>query len=82
MQKQRNPNAGKFVLPAGYKDLGWQKNSRNSEEVKQCCEQGHNSRTAEVRQREFDNSLYQFRCTDVVTICDACKIVWHTDMSD
>lgn len=82
MERPRNPNAGKWKLPDGYKDLGWQKHSGNSQEVKQCCEKGHNDYRNEKRQREFDNSLFQNRCTDVVKICDECKIVWHIDMSD
>ena len=82
MEKPRNPNAGKWKLPNGYKDLGWQKHAGNSEEVKQCCEKGHNDYRNEKHQREFDNSLFQNRCTDVVKICDECKIVWHIDMSD
>ena len=78
----RNPNANKFQLPTGYKDLGWQLHSGNSQEVKQCCEKGHNDMRTEPHIREFDNSLYQYRCTDVIKICDECKIAWHTDMSD
>jgi len=72
---QRNPNHNKWQLPKGYKDLGWQLHTGNSDEVKKCYELGHTK-------REFDNSLYTHRCTDVIYICDECKIVWHIDMSD
>lgn len=82
MERLRNPNAGKWKLPDGYKDLGWQKHPGNNEEVKQCCEKGHNNLMNETHQMEFDNSLFLNRCTDVVRICDECKIVWHIDMSD
>lgn len=74
MAFQRNPNANGFVKPSGYTDLGWQLNSTN-ENLKICRESNHKT-------REFDNSLYKYRCTDVITICDECKIVYHTDMSD
>lgn len=79
---KRNPNAGKFELPKGYKDLGWQLHAGNSVEVKNCIDKKHNDRTSAKHWREFDNSTYLYRCTDVVTICDECKIVFHTDMSD
>lgn len=72
---QRNPNANKFVLPQGYKDLGWQLHSGNSEIVKEIYDNN-------LKVREFDNSLYMYRCTDVVKICDEKKVVWHIDMSD
>lgn len=72
---ERNPNANKFICPNGYIDLGWQLHCGNSEQVKHCKHAGHKT-------REFDNSLYRFRCTDVITICDECKTVRHTDMSD
>jgi hypothetical protein len=70
----KNPNGGTFVLPQGYTDLGWQL-SINHPAVKTCVEAGH-------KRTKFDNSLYLHRCTDVVTICDSCKTVSHTDMSD
>ena len=35
-----------------------------------------------LKVREFDNSLYKYRCTDVVKICDEKKVVWYIDMSD
>ena len=72
---QRNPNANKFSLPKGYTDLGWQLHSGNNDQVKEAYEKGY-------KVREFDNSLYMHRCTDVVKICDELKIVWHIDMSD
>lgn len=70
---QHNPNANQFRRPAGYTDLGF--NPCNSPEVKACRDKGH-------KIREFDNSLYLYRCTDVVNICDECKMVWHIDCSD
>jgi len=75
MRTERNPNANKFKLLEGYRDLGWQLHSGNCKEIKECHEKGH-------KRREFDNSLYRYRCTDVVYICDECKIIWHIDMSD
>lgn len=71
---ERNPNAAKFVKPDGFRDLGWQL-APSTPELVTC-------RTEKHRTREFDNSLFRFRCTDVVTICDDCKTVYHTDMSD
>lgn len=82
MGLQKNPKAGKFILPAGYKDLGWQLHRGNSEEIANCVKLGHNDHRNENHWREFDNSMYLNRCTDVITICDTCKIVWHIDMSD
>ena len=75
MRLEKNPNAGKFVLPDGYTDLGYQVSSRNNTTVAAC-------RAAEHITREFDNSLYRYRCTDVITLCDECKTIRHTDMSD
>lgn len=69
----RNSNAGEFNKPVDYTDLGWQ--LWNHPKVKMCMEAKHKT-------REFDNSQYMNRCTDVVTICDECKYVYHTDMSD
>ena len=71
--RQPNPNANKWRLPDGYRDLGWQ--FQPDFEIVKCREAKHNH-------REFDNSLYMHRSTDVVTICDECKIAWHIDMSD
>lgn len=75
MKWQRNPDAEKFVMPAGYTSLGWQVDPRISPEKIACRNAGH-------RTREFDNSTFKHRCTDVITICDECKYVHHTDMSD
>jgi len=72
--RQRNPKANTFRKPNGYKDLGWQLNPDRSELV-ECRQQGHKT-------KEFDNSLFMYRCTDVITICDECQHVYHTDMSD
>ena len=75
MKAEHNPQANKWRHPDGYKNLGWQRHSGNSEEISKCHKLGHN-------RREFDNSLYKYRCTDIINICDECKIVWHIDMSD
>ena len=75
----RNPNANKFVLTTDYKDIGWQI-SLDNEDKKKCHELGHSIKDGQMH--EFDNSLFLWRCTDVITICDVCKIVYHTDMSD
>ena len=74
MKRDRNPNGGKFSLPKGYADLGWQL-SLGNENTKRCKDLGHKRRT-------FDNSLYLYRRTDVIYICDECKNVHHVDMSD
>ena len=74
MRAERNPNADKFMQPTGYTNLGWQLMG-NDTRLAACRAAGHKT-------REFDNSLYRYRCTDVVTICDECKHVYHTDMSD
>jgi len=78
---KRNPNAGKFNIPTGYKDLGWQLTEKNAE-FNECLKKGHNDRRKEMHWGEFDNSTYLCRGTDVITICDECKLIWHTDMSD
>jgi len=70
---ERNPYANTFSLPAGYKDLGWQLRGDDPSLVA-CRKAGHKT-------RKFDNSLFRCRCTDVITICDECKHVHHTDMS-
>ena len=75
MERRMNPNSGKFIKPTDFKDLGWQIHSGSSPDLAACIK-------AEHKRREFDNSLYMNRCTDVVTICDECKFVYHTDMSD
>lgn len=80
MKRIPNPNAGKFTLPEGYTDLGWQISPNNPAWHKCWKELGHSQKTGE--RTEFDNSLFLNRCTDMVTICHACKIVHHTDMSD
>ena len=73
MSSARNPQGGKWVLPAGYEDLGWQYAGR--EKIAACREAGH------VRTR-FDNSLYMNRGTDMIYICATCKNVHHVDSSD
>jgi len=74
-----NPNYNKFVKPDGYKDIGWQVNLDNLDK-KKCYESGHNMKDGQIT--EFDNSLFLWRCTDVIRLCSVCKIVDHTDMSD
>lgn len=75
MMLQKNPNAGKFVLPDGYTDLGWQRHKGECEEIAEALKNG-------FKIEEFDNSLYKHRCTDVIKIIHEAKIVWHIDMSD
>jgi len=70
---QYNPKGGTFKCPPGYEDLGWQLCDHPI--VKSCRGMKHS-------RREFDNSTYLHRCTDVITICDECRYVYHTDMSD
>jgi hypothetical protein len=74
---ERNPKAGTFVKPAGYEDIGGQLHPGHPswDRVQACRDAGH-------PRREFDNSTFRFRCTDVITICDECKYIYHTDMSD
>jgi hypothetical protein len=72
--RERNPQYDKFLMPSGYADLGWQLSNDHPAEIT-CRAAGH-------KIREFDNSMFKFRCTDVITICDECKYVHHTDMSD
>lgn len=81
MNRIRNPNADRFQMPSGYKDIGWQM-SGGVPEYNACVALGHNNHNNPDHWREFDNSLYLNRRTNVVTICDKCKLVWHTDMSD
>lgn len=75
MTLRKNPNANKFVKPSGYKDLGWQRHRRECKEIDDALNKG-------FKIREFDNSLYLNRCTDVIYIIDEAKIFWHVDMSD
>ena len=71
---QYNPkHEDKFSIP-GYRDLGWQLSSNNPA-LLACLAAGHKT-------REHDNSLIVCRGTDVITICDECKHLYHTDMSD
>lgn len=69
-----NPNYKRFKIPEGFRDIGWQITLDN-QDFKKCFDLKHN-------RREFDNSMHLYRCTDVITICDECKFVFHTDMSD
>ena len=74
MAWQKNPLCGTFSKPSGYDDLGWQLRYDNPALV--AC------RAAKHETRRFDNSLYTHGGTDVITICDECKHIYHTDMSD
>ena len=70
-----NPKGNTYQMPNRYVDLGWQLTSQNNDEVKRCHELGH-------KRKEFDNSLRLYRSTDVISICDECKNIYHIDMSD
>lgn len=70
----KNPDYNKFVLPEGHTDLGLLWNTP-IKEVTKCNELGHKKTT-------FNNSLYLHGGTDVIYICDECKIVYHVDSSD
>jgi hypothetical protein len=72
--RERNPRGNTYRIPAGYNDLGWQLSIHNPQ-VQECHDSGH-------KRTEFDNSLFLYRCTDVISICDTCKNIYHTDMSD
>lgn len=78
MRTERNPKHGTFMKPDGYRDLGWQLRKESCPDYAKCVEAGHNR----GKWREFDNSLFVCRGTDIITICDECKTIWHTDMSD
>jgi hypothetical protein len=54
-------------LTVHYTDKGWLNNG-----VK-CCDHSKHG---------VDNSLYQFRATDYIYICDTCCAFWHVDMGD
>jgi hypothetical protein len=69
-----NLNHGKFVIPKGYEDLGWQ--YPEDHPIKETCrKEGHKT-------HGFDNSMYLNSHEDIITICDECEYVYHTDMSD
>lgn len=74
-----NPNANKFVIPDGFRDIGWRVGLENADK-KKCYDAGHSIKDGQIF--EFDNSLFLYRCTDVVRTCLICEIVDHTDMSD
>ena len=71
---RRNPKHGTFVKPDGYADLGGQLPFDHPARV--ACREANHGR------REFDNSLFMSRGTDIITICDECRYIYHTDMSD
>ena len=75
MIRALNPKGGTYKKPDDYIDLGWQLYTGNSKELKECSDLGH-------KRTEFDNSTYLLRCTNVISICDICKNICHTDMSD
>ena len=69
-----NPNHVSHFAIAGYKDLGWQL-SPDTPELVACRAAGHT-------RRSVDNSLYMYRGTDTIYICDRCKNLHHVDCSD
>jgi hypothetical protein len=74
-QWQQNPDhVPNFSIP-GYTDLGWQLHWDDSPELKACYESGH-------KRRVVDNSLYLFRSTNRIHICDECRNYYHIDSSD
>ena len=75
-----NPNYVRNFAIEGYTDLNYCNGWDHSEETKpdsykKCRIQKH-------KIRECDNSYSLNRGTDIISICDECKIFWHTDMSD
>jgi hypothetical protein len=70
----KNPQHNTFILPEGYKDLGFT-NGGSIPEVNECHEAGH---TLE----RFNNSLYLHGGDDNIYICHTCKHVFHVDSSD
>ena len=90
---RRNPNHKDNFGIQGYKDLGWQNEWKtkplehdkkgnpifvgyeDQPEYENCNKLGHQT-------RRIDNSLFQFRGTDNIVICDECKIYSHYDCSD
>ena len=76
MNWEDNPNHGKPPIRIqDYRDLGWQLHKGNSEEILNCHVDHHPT-------TEFDDSVYKFRGTNIIHICDICKHFWHIDMSD
>jgi len=76
MQTPRNPSHGEYLAQTkGYEDCGWQMKGINHPKTVACKAAGH-------KMRSIDNSLYQYRGTDRVYICDKCKIFRHIDSSD
>jgi len=74
MAERNYDSVTNFSIP-GYADLGWQLDPRTNPELLKCKAAGHKT-------REHDNSMYRFRATDIVRICDECKHIHHIDMSD
>lgn len=68
MSKTINPNHGKLDIQKDYVNLG------------QCQPFPHDAEDGHVV-RQFDNSLYKNRGTDIILICDACKAIAHVDSS-
>lgn len=77
MKRERNPNYNtwKFKKPMGYKDLGHA--GFMDKENAQLAKAAH----IDGKIREYDNSMYLYRCTDVIQISDKYKVFWHVDMS-
>ena len=79
MKFPRNPNhkspftyskkvqKGDVLVKIEYEDGGWLNGG---------------AKTCDHKLEEVDNSMYQYRGTDVIYICHYCKKFWHVDMSD
>ena len=85
---KRNPNhQPNFKIP-GYKNLGWLNNwKRKPREQNKICgyenqPEYENCRKLGHRTREINNSLFLYRGTENVVICDECKIYYFYDCSD
>ena len=75
-QLKKNPQHQPHYSIPGYRDLGWANAwSKLPDEVAECRAAGH--LTIEV-----DNAMYRYRGTDWITICHACKMLYHVDSSD
>jgi hypothetical protein len=60
----------------GYKDHGTNPDFESNEKLRECIiVQQHQTRS-------HDNSLFLFRGTDNIYICDVCKHFYHIDSSD
>jgi hypothetical protein len=73
----KNCKHGGDMQVDGYEDMGFINGGCVQKNIKyiNCITKDHIIRT-------YDNSIFLWRATDEVTICDECKIYYHTDMSD